>query len=210
MTLDYLVKKYNIDLTQKFPIEIPNVGRLDLIRWFRELDYTKGAEIGVESGRYAELICQQNTQVKLYGIDPYLKYEEYHEYPNQEYMEGIYDHMYDTMAGYAKNGQFELIRKKSQDALADFEDGSLDFVYIDGNHEGDYPYQDIKGWAKKVRKNGIVAGHDFVRVKSLDFSIKDALKKYSEEENIKYFVLGRYGKKRGEVRDRTRSWMFIK
>lgn len=210
-TFEQIIIKHNLELKQApHHAEILNVGRLDLLRWIRELDFTIGAEIGVESGRYSQLICEQNTQVKLYGIDPYLKYDEYREYPNQEYIEGIYEHMNSTMANCIKNGQFVVVRKKSLDALDDFEDESLDFVYIDGNHEGDYPYQDISGWAKKVRKGGIVAGHDFVRIKSLDFTIKDALKKHCTENNINYFVLGRYQKRRGEVRDRTRSWMFVK
>jgi hypothetical protein len=38
------------------------------------------------------------------------------------------------------------------DALNDFEDDSLDFVYIDGNHEFPYVAEDLFHWSKKVRK----------------------------------------------------------
>lgn len=211
MTLDYLVKKYNIDLNQESPIDIIGVGRLDLLRWLRELNFQKGVEVGVERGVYAKLICEQNTQMKLWGVDPYEKYEGYREYSGQEEMDGIYEAMLEKMKPHIKEGQFEIIRKKSLDALSDFEDESLDFVYIDGNHEFDYPLQDIEGWYPKVRKGGILAGHDYVRVKVWDFTIKDALKKFTEEKNIKpWFVLGRYRKIRGEVRDRTRSWLMVK
>ena len=210
-TLDYFIKKYNIDVSQKSPIEIIDVGRLDILRWIRELDFTVGAEIGVEAGRYAELICQQNTQVKLYGVDPYLKYDEYREYQNQHLMEEIFQAMIQRMAGYIKHEKYEVVRKKSMDALADFKDESLDFVYIDANHEGNYPYDDIKGWAKKVKKGGLIMGHDYVRIKVLDFTIKDALTKYTLERDIHpWFILGRYQKRRGEIRDITRSWLIIK
>ena len=47
------------------------------------------------------------------------------------------------------------------DALADFEDSSLDFVFIDGNHTFDYAVSDIIYWSYKVRKGGIVAAHDY-------------------------------------------------
>ena len=212
-TLDYLIKKYNLDTSQKSPkspIEIPGVGRLDLLRWLRELDFKTGVEVGVEQGRYAELICEMNTQMKVWGVDPYLKYEGYREYPDQKWMDGLYEVMLEKMKSYIDDNQFKIIRKKSEDALADFADESLDFVYIDANHEFDYPLRDIEGWWPKVKKNGILAGHDFVRVNTWNFTIKDALKEFTEERNIPYFVLGLYKKERGVVRDRSRSWMIIK
>ena len=47
------------------------------------------------------------------------------------------------------------------DAVKDFADGSLDFVYIDGHHGFKYVAEDIWEWHKKVKKGGIVAGHDY-------------------------------------------------
>ena len=210
MTLDYLVKKYNLDLSQPSPIEIPGVGRLDIIRWIKELDFKVGAEIGVDRANFSKLIVDQNDQVKLYGVDPYLKYIEYREYIDQADMDRVYGLAKEKMAASVKDGQFEFIRKPSMEALKDFKDESLDFVYIDGNHEGDFPYQDISGWAKKVKKGGLVAGHDFVRIKVLNFTIKDALKRYAKENNLTYFVLGYHARQKGVVRDRTRSWCFVK
>lgn len=209
-TLDYLVKKYNIDLNQPSPIEIPGVGRLDIIRWIRELDFKVGVEIGVDRANFSKLIVDQNDQVKLYGVDPYLKYDEYREYIDQADMDRVYELAKEKMAQAVRDGQFEFICKTSMDALADFEDESLDFVYIDGNHEGDFPYQDISGWAKKVKKGGLVMGHDFVRIKVLKFTIKDALRRYAKENHLTYFVLGNHAREKGTVRDRTRSWMFVR
>ena len=37
----------------------------------------------------------------------------------------------------------------------------LDFVYIDGNHQYDYVINDIKLSLKKLKKNGIISGHDY-------------------------------------------------
>lgn len=41
-------------------------------------------------------------------------------------------------------------------------DGSLDFVYIDANHEYEFVRSDIQTWLPKVRKGGILSGHDFI------------------------------------------------
>lgn len=211
MTLDYIVQKYNIDLTKGSPIEIPGVGRLDLLRWLKELDFRVGVEIGVDRATYSHLICDYNTQMKLYGVDPYLKYPEYNEYTDQAEMDRIFAEAKERMKSALAHKQYEFIRKPSMEAVKDFADESLDFVYIDANHEADFPYNDIVEWAKKVKKGGILAGHDFVRVKVLNFTIKEALEKYTKENNIHpWFVLGTYYVRRGIVRDRTRSWMIVK
>ena len=47
------------------------------------------------------------------------------------------------------------------EAVKQFKDGSLDFVYIDGNHTFEYVINDIAEWSKKVRKGGIISGHDY-------------------------------------------------
>lgn len=214
-TLNYFIEKYNLKQNPDIPLgqphEIVNVGRLDLIRWIRELDFKAGVEVGVERGRYARQICEINSQMKLWGVDPYEKYEDYREYKDQAEMDSIYNTMLYELEGAIKHGKFEIIRKKSEDAVKQFEEESLDFVYIDGNHEFDYPLRDIEAWWPKVKKGGILAGHDYVRAAHLEFTIKDALREFTQKNNIDFwFVLGRYQKTRKEVRDNTRSWMIIK
>jgi hypothetical protein len=210
-TLEYILKKYDLPTTGS-PIEIPNVGRLDFIRWVRELGFKKGVEIGVDHGDFSKLIMDANYQLKMWGVDPYLHYwDEYHEYDSQEQMDHIFQRAKEKLTNEVKSGRYEFIRKKSQDALADFADESLDFVYIDGNHEGDFPYNDLAGWMRKVKKGGIVAGHDYVRIKTIDFTIKDALEKYTKENKIDpWFILGSYAVRSREIRDHSRSWAIVK
>ena len=213
-TLDYLVNKYNLEIVSNkpgVPQEIANVGRLDLIRWLRELDFKIGLEIGVEAGRYARQICELNSQMKLWGIDPYERYKEYEEYKSQEEMDRIYEVMLKELEAPIKHDRFEIIKKRSQDAVKDFEDESLDFIYIDGNHEFDYPLKDMIDWWPKVKKGGMLAGHDYVRAKNREFTIKDNLKQFTRENSINpWFVLGNYAKQKGVVRDNTRSWVITK
>ena len=53
------------------------------------------------------------------------------------------------------------IRKKSMEAVKDFEDRSLDAVYIDGEHDEPSVREDIKEWRKKVKFGGYLMGHDY-------------------------------------------------
>jgi len=52
------------------------------------------------------------------------------------------------------------IRDTSLEALRIFPDGWFDLVFIDANHLYSYVKQDIQGWMPKVRKDGILCGHD--------------------------------------------------
>ena len=44
-----------------------------------------------------------------------------------------------------------------------FEDGELDFVFIDGEHSYEAAKADIKAWWPKVRSGGLFVGHDYDR-----------------------------------------------
>lgn len=212
-TLDYFKKKYAIFpplyLYHPSPIEIPGVSRLDLIKWIRELDLKMGAEIGVYVGEFSRLILRLNPQLKLYGVDPWIEYKEYKELDGQDF-NNMYKETLLKMATFIKKGRYVVVRKTSMDALRDFADNSLDFVYIDANHEDPYVTQDIEGWAAKVRPGGLVTGHDYIRVKALNYAIIDALDTYTKKNNIQLFLLGSKAIEPRVIRDRVRSWMFIR
>jgi len=41
------------------------------------------------------------------------------------------------------------------------EDASLDFCFIDGDHRYEAVKEDIIAWTPKLRKGGILSGHDY-------------------------------------------------
>lgn len=56
---------------------------------------------------------------------------------------------------------FDFYRMPSVDAAEEFDDGSLDFVFIDAAHDYDNVCADIRAWLPRVKRHGILAGHDF-------------------------------------------------
>lgn len=42
-----------------------------------------------------------------------------------------------------------------------YEDESLDFVFIDGDHRAESVYADLKAWWPKIKPGGLLAGHDY-------------------------------------------------
>ena len=53
------------------------------------------------------------------------------------------------------------IKKSSIEASKDFQDQTLDFVYIDAFHSYEAVTEDITAWKPKIKSNGIIAGHDY-------------------------------------------------
>ena len=42
-----------------------------------------------------------------------------------------------------------------------FENESLDFIFIDACHDYECVVDDLNAWFPKLKKNGIIAGHDY-------------------------------------------------
>jgi len=57
--------------------------------------------------------------------------------------------------------KFTPIRALSVDASKQFDDESLDVVFIDMGHEYEEVREDIEVWYPKVKTGGYIAGHDF-------------------------------------------------
>lgn len=53
------------------------------------------------------------------------------------------------------------IRKDSYLAADDYADNSVDFVFIDGDHTYEGCKKDILAWLPKMKKNSVLAGHDY-------------------------------------------------
>lgn len=57
-------------------------------------------------------------------------------------------------------GHFNIVRSPSIDAAKKFEDESLDVVFIDASHHYVDVMNDILSWWPKIKKGGILSGHD--------------------------------------------------
>lgn len=192
------------------PFEIPDCSRDDLPAFFKEMGYKVGAEVGVYKGEFSEKFAKSG--LKLYAIDPWRIYKDYDNPRGQKRLDFQYEHTKRVLKPYPN---CKIIRKTSLEALADFADSSLDFVYIDANHEFRYIAEDLYEWSKKVRRGGIVSGHDYFFTKSTTgkdhWHVAYVVKAYIQAFGIdNWSVLGRKEIVEGEKRDKWRSWMFFK
>ncbi len=192
------------------PYEIPNSSRDDLPQFFIDMGFKVGAEIGVYKGEFSEKLCK--VGLKLYAVDPWRIYKDYSNPRGQERLDFQYEHTKRVLAPYEK---CKIVRKTSMEAVDDFPNNSLDFVYIDANHDFRYIAEDLSEWTKKVRPGGIVSGHDYFYTKTgtrdVNWHVAYVLNAYIGAYGIaNWYLIGRKEFREGERRDKWRSWMFVK
>lgn len=207
--LTYISTKYDLNLNQRSPIEIPDIGRdPGLARLFYLLGYRTGAEVGVECGLFSEALCRENPGVKLFCVDGWQPYSNYRDHVSSNKLEGFYQEAKQRLAPYPRA---TLIRKFSMDAVNDFADNSLDFVYIDANHDIQHCINDIAEWGKKVRPGGIIAGHDYARYRLPNtIHVVQSVHAWTDAWEVRpWFLLGTQAKVEGQIRDTARSWFWV-
>ena len=73
----------------------------------------------------------------------------------QDEMDSIYNAVANT---FSSDGRVKIIRKLSDDAASDIEDGSLDWIYVDGNHSYEFVKSDLENWWPKLKSGGALCG----------------------------------------------------
>ena len=167
--------------------------RIELAKYFGKRGFKNGAEIGVWRGRYSEILCQNIPGLKLICVDIWEK-------------EHVYREAVKRLAQY----DTKLIKKPSTEAAKAVPNESLDFVYIDANHSYKFVKEDVSEWTKKVRKGGIVAGHDYYIFKwSGERGVVDAVDEYTKENGYQLLTIG-WDKTAPARDDRVPCWYFSK
>jgi len=183
----------------ELPVRL-NVGRSYLATIIGAVGFTRGAEIGVWEGAFAEKLCAPNPGFHLTCVDPWST--------QPDYKEGKNDHARMAAAFQTAKSRLDayncrLMKMTSAEAAPQIEDGSLDIVYIDGNHTLPHVTKDIQLWLPKVRSGGVIAGHDYTSKKGHKsfIQVAPAVDQYTRDHAIApWFVL---------AGDKSASWMWV-
>jgi len=206
--LKYLIKKFGLDATQKPPIEIRNINRTIMAQVLGELKFKVGAEVGVAQGNHAVTLCEANPGLKLFCIDIWELYPGYDEYTDR--IKRYHEEAKAKLASY----DCVFIKKFSMEALADFADESLDFVFIDGAHDFKSVADDICEWTKKVRIGGIVFGHDYKRSRDTGgkypVDVKDVVQGYTYSHRIDPWFILKNDIKDPKFGSDNKGWLFVR
>jgi hypothetical protein len=131
-----------------------NRGRWGLAYMTADMGFRSGVEIGTLHGDSAEMWCTVNPQLHLTCIDPYGDYRRRHTKSQQ-------DAAFAATSKRLASFNVTMLREMSFAVAGQFQDESLDFLHIDGNHTFDGCAQDLICWVPKVRVGGLIVVHDY-------------------------------------------------
>lgn len=121
----------------------------------------KVAEVGVLRGKFAAHLRKLNPN-ELHLIDPWITWDKNVLYGYGKKDQESWNRTYQAVVKkFGGDAVVQIHRMLSVEAAKKFPDGYFDLVYIDANHAYDYVKADIAAWLPKVKRGGIIGGHDY-------------------------------------------------
>ena len=137
--------------------------------WFSHIninDYTNRQINYLEIGTFygANILSVANTyglhnDSKMYCIDPWVDYDDYPEYKNEQSI--IYNSFINNIEQSGLQDKIIINRGYSNFEIPKLQDDFFDIIYIDGNHEPEYVLEDAVLSFRKLKKNGIMIFDDY-------------------------------------------------
>lgn len=131
--------------------------------YFKDYQKIIGLELGVCYGDHAKELLDELPKLYLHLVDNCSAVNLNQESLGREVNKNIY------------NGRIEWHKKESREAAKEIEDKSLDFVYIDAEHDYDNVKQDLHTWVLKVKDNGVLCGHDYSNIEGCKRAVDEFL-----------------------------------
>lgn len=137
-----------------------------LERFVKENNWTLGAELGVHTGTNFKYLIKACPSLSLVGVDLYEAQPDNNGpekwTPGENGWEWAHNKHYEDMMKFCSNytTRAKIVKDYTTKAAELYEDETFDFVFIDADHGYEGCLRDIKAWEPKVRKGGVVFGHD--------------------------------------------------
>jgi len=153
--------------------------RTDLVEIFEKHNKLgHGVEVGVYKGFYAREILSAYTG-HLYLVD---LWDGTSLWVDGSRSQLVVDEMLDY--NLKKFNNYTKLKGDSIEMAKTFENKSLDFVYIDADHQFSSVLHDIVAWLPKVRSGGIISGHDYDPYPPENFDVKRAVDMFFKEVHL--------------------------
>lgn len=159
-----------------------------------------GAEIGVFKGDFSKLILKYAKPNRVHFIDVWWTlYGEYYpdwgEYTNYGKLSTYkaYDIFLNNIKPYKGNIDIQIHTGNDIDILNNFPDNYFDWVYIDSSHEYEHTYNELVLLDKKIKRDGIICGHDYVNdINHIHYGVKKAVHEFLIEYNYHLFYTDKF------------------
>lgn len=119
-------------------------------------------EVGAWLGKSSSYMCDNGGDRNIIIID---SWEGSPNEINTNHKLATQTDIYEIFKENMGDRNYKSIRGFSTDVAKQFDDESIDSIFIDATHTYDAVKEDIKAWLPKVKHDGLIGGHDY----SIDF-----------------------------------------
>lgn len=194
----YIADAFHVDISQKSRINLPISRHKEFPQFLKAIGVQKFVEIGTYRGQYASTLMKEMPDLDLYAVDKFLTYRNYKDFHKQDLEVDALQEATERSSEYG----FKIIKEWSSDASKLFDDESLDAIFIDDNHDFLFLAEGLKNWVPKVKKGGIVSGHDLFDNRHVNYGVRELIPAYCEAYDIyPWFVC---------KKDKCPTWFYIK
>jgi predicted O-methyltransferase YrrM len=155
---------------------------LNTVNWFNfqkfyefvsTKNYINFVEVGVWKGHSLIYLAKllDNKKVKISAVDLWDETYKYETGPLSDHKKHVLEIFRANVENANLKNGIKEIKEISWEGSRHFDDSSVDFVFIDADHSFDSVVKDIQSWVPKVRKGGMISGHDYFNT----CGVKDAV-----------------------------------
>jgi mannosyltransferase OCH1-like enzyme len=91
--------------------------------------------------------------------------------------------------------RYEIINKKSQEALDQFENETLDLIILDNHITENSHYNELKNWWPKLKSKGLIFGLNYnnnnISYRNQNVGVREALNKLVDENKLVYRIINK-------------------
>lgn len=141
-----------------------------------------GLELGVQRGHFSRVVLAHWSNVSTYVlVDPWAHQSDYVDAANVDgrAQEQI---MAEARANLEPwKDKLEWVRKYSNEAVANWEDCTFEFIYVDAQHDYEGALNDMIDYWPKLKPGGVMAGHDYLNaiIGGTIFGVRNAADRFA-------------------------------
>ena len=141
------------------------------------------AEIGVNKGKFSMQILDYCKPKRLHLIDFW---------GNKRYNKKVEDFVRNNLKNEINNSTVVINKGLSTQVLRSCKDNYFDWVYLDTSHTYETTISELNILHKKIKENGIIAGHDYVtrsRTDAMKYGVIEAVHQFCIEKNYELIFI---------------------
>jgi hypothetical protein len=149
-----------------------------------------GAYLGRSTAYLASRIKASSKRIRLYVVDLWdgWFYDDYRPQTPMPESRDVFWHFVRNMREAGIDDVLFPLKMPSEQAANLFDDGSLDFVWIDADHGYEAVGRDLAAWFPRVKRRGVLGGHDYM---NNDFpGVRRAVDEFFTEQELPLQING--------------------